>query len=214
MRKEPLVTENLYHVFTKSIEGYRIFRSNKNYERMVELMKYYIYYNPHIKFSKYIRLKNKQKVLEEIKRKKRLVDIVAYCIMPTHLHFILIQLVDMGISIYMKNLLNSYTRYFNINNNRKGPLWQGRFKSVLVKNDEYLLHLTRYIHLNPTSAGLVDNPEDWKYSSYNEYLGKSEGGICNFSPYLEIDPMSYRNFVEEWKEDQRSLSILKSLILE
>ena len=214
MRKEPLVTENLYHVFTKSIEGYRIFRSNKNYERMVELMKYYIYYNPHIKFSKYIRLKNKQKVLEEIKRKKRLVDIVAYCIMPTHLHFILIQLVDMGISIYMKNLLNSYTRYFNVNNNRKGPLWQGRFKNVLVKNDEYLLHLTRYIHLNPTSAGLVDNPEDWKYSSYNEYLGKSEGGICNFSPYLEIDPMSYRNFVEEWKEDQRSLSILKSLILE
>ena len=214
MRKEPLVTENLYHVFTKSIEGYRIFRSNKNYERMVELMKYYIYYNPHIKFSKYIRLKNKQKVLEEIKRKKRLVDIVAYCIMPTHLHFILIQLVDMGISIYMKNLLNSYMRYFNVNNNRKGPLWQGRFKNVLVKNDEYLLHLTRYIHLNPTSAGLVDNPEDWKYSSYNEYLGKSEGGICNFSPYLEIDPISYRNFVEERKEDQRSLSILKSLVLE
>jgi len=214
MRKEPLVTENLYHVFTKSIEGYRIFRSNKNYERMVELMKYYIYYNPHIKFSKYIRLKNKQKVLEEIKRKKRLVDIVAYCIMPTHLHFILIQLVDMGISIYMKNLLNSYTRYFNVNNNRKGPLWQGRFKNVLVKNDEYLLHLTRYIHLNPTSAGLVDNPEDWKYSSYNEYLGKSEGGICNFSPYLEVDPISYRNFVEERKEDQRSLSILKGLVLE
>jgi len=214
MRKDPLITGYFYHIFTKSIEGYKIFRSDKDYERIVELMEYYMYSNPHIKYSIYKRLKDKHKILEELKRKRRLVDIVAYCIMPTHLHFVLVQLVDMGISIYMKNLLNSYTRYFNINNNRKGPLWQGRFKNVSVKNDEYLLHLTRYIHLNPTSAGLVDNPEDWKYSSYDEYLGKNEEGVCNFSPYLEVDPISYRNFVEERKEDQRSLSILKGLILE
>ena len=214
MRKDPLINGHVYHVFTKSIAGYEIFRADKDYERMIELMKYYKYSKPHIKYSAYIKLKNKDKVIKELESKKRLVDIVAYCIMPTHLHFVLVQLVDKGITIYMKNILNSYTRYFNEKNNRKGPLWQSRFKSVLVENDEYLLHLTRYIHLNPTSSNLVNNPADWKYSSYNEYLGRVDERLCNFSSYLDIEPTFYKNFVEEWQEDQRSLAILKSMMLE
>ncbi len=214
IRKEPLLNNHLYHVFTKSIEGYKIFRSDKDYKRMVELMKFYSYHNPYMKFSTYLKLKNKDKAIKKLESKGFVVNIVAYCIMPTHLHLILVQLVDRGISIYMQNLLNSYTRYFNVNNKRKGPLWQGRFKSVLIENDEYLLHLTRYIHLNPTSAGLVDKPEDWKYSSYNEYLGKTDESLCKITPYLEIEPEAYKKFVEERKEEQRSLTILKKLILE
>jgi len=67
-----------------------------------------------------------------------------------------------GISLYMKNLLNSYTRYFNTKTKRKGPLWQGRFKSVLIKMDEQL-YLTRYIHLNPTSEDLVEKTSEIKH---------------------------------------------------
>ena len=114
----------------------------------------------------------------------------------------------------MKNLLNSYTRYFNTKTKRKGPLWQGRFKSVLIKTDEQLLHLTRYIHLNPTSEDLVERPEDWPYSSYNEYLRNSEEPLCSFSKYLDIEPKTYREFVESRKDYQKRLSEIKHLLLE
>ncbi len=117
--------------------------------------------------------------------------------MPTHLHLILAQLKDEGISLFMQNLLNSYTRYFNVKNERVGPLWQGRFKSILIQSDEQLLHLTRYIHLNPTSQNLVEKPEDWKYSSSNEYLWREDDVLCNFKENIKIDPNPYRKFVEE-----------------
>lgn len=112
----------------------------------------------------------------------------------------------------MKNILDSYTRYFNIKNKRKGPLWQGRFKSVLVENDEQLLHLTRYIHLNPTSDGLVNFPEDWFYSSYNEYLKRSDDKICNYSEHIYIDPEKYKEFVESRENYQKQLNVIKHLL--
>jgi putative transposase len=103
--------------------------------------------------------------------------------MPTHFHAILKQLSSDGISIMMRKILDSYSRYFNIKNKRKGPLWESRFNRIVLKSDDELLHLTRYIHLNPVTAYLVEKPEDWPFSSYNEYIGniKKEEGICNFS---------------------------------
>lgn len=216
MRKEPLVTGYLYHICTKSIAGYTIFRSDKDYSRMLAIMEYYSYESVPMKFSTYLRLgeKNRGCVWEELKSRGTLVDIVAYCIMPTHLHLVLCQLKDGGISRYMKNLLNSYTRYFNTKNRRKGPLWQGRFKSILVKTNEQLLHLTRYIHLNPTTDGLVDHPGMWPYSSYNEYIREEGVTLCSFEKYLEIDPKDYQNFVESRKDYQRDLAKIKDLLLD
>lgn len=109
----------------------------------------------------------------------------------------------------MKNLLDSYTRCFNTRYKRKGPLREGRSKSILVQTEEQLLHLTRYIHLNPTSGALVNEPHEWQYSSYNEFLNESTDSICNFSKYLEIIPKSYRTFVEERKDYQRELALIK-----
>jgi len=216
MRKEPLVTGYLYHICTKSIAGYTVFRSGKDYSRMLAIMEYYSYEGVPMKFSTYLRLgeKNRGCVWGELKSKGPVVDIVAYCIMPTHLHLVLRQLKDGGISGYMKNLLNSYTRYFNTKNHRKGPLWQGRFKSILVRTNEQLLHLTRYIHLNSTSEGLVEKPEDWPYSSYSEYVGNNENSLCSFSKYLDVVPEAYREFVKSRLDYQKGLSKIKDLILE
>ncbi|HHN65703.1 MAG TPA: hypothetical protein ENK09_10115 [Nitrospirae bacterium] len=213
MRRDPLVNDSVYHIFTKSISGYRIFRSQRDYNRMVEMIKFYRYEKPPFRFSAYINRINKDKFIAKyLADRDHLIEVIAYCLMPTHLHFILKQLKDNGISVFMKNLLDSYTRYFNTKNNRKGPLWQGRFKSVLVDDDERLLHLTRYIHLNPTSDELVEKPEDWKYSSYREYLGQSNDGICNYSDYLSIEPGDYREFVESRMDYQKELNILKHLL--
>jgi len=215
MRKAPLINGSIYHICTKSIAGYRIFRSTDDYSRMMEMIKFYSYEKPAVKFSIYQTMNDRDDFFKKyLSSKENLVEIIAYCIMPTHLHMALVQLKERGISIYMKNLLDSYTRYFNIKNERKGPLWQGRFKSVLVEGDEQLLHLTRYIHLNPTSDNLVEKTSDWPYSSYREYLGNNEEKICNFPPYMDIEPEHYKIFVEERRDYQKKLNEIKHLLLE
>lgn len=216
MRKTQLKTGCLYHICTKSIAGYRIFRNDDDYLRMTEMLRYYRYENPPLRFSVYEEYlkKNPTALASDLSKRDHLVGIVAYCIMPTHLHLVLAQLKEDGISTFMKNLLNSYTRYFNIKNNRKGPLWQGRFKSILIETDEQLLHLTRYIHLNPTSDSLVDKPQDWKYSSYREYINPTDDPICNYQPYFAINPETYKTFVEDSQDYQRRLSEIKHLLLD
>ncbi len=215
MRKEPLITGGIYHVFTKSIAGYRIFRKKGEYERMKELLWFYNKEKMPTRFSIFKRLKNKKEFYENyLNDKEEIVDIIAYCIMPTHLHILLKQLKPNGISIYMSNVLNSYTRYFNNKNKRRGPLWQSRFKSVMIKSDEQILHLTRYIHLNPVAEGLVDRPEEWLFSSYNEYIGTAAEQICNFSEHINLERQEYIEFVESRIDYQRKLSEIKALLLE
>ena len=216
-RRNPLLNGHIYHIFTKSIAGFKIFKSNLDYERIKNLFKYYRIQNAPLKYSAFVEIKNK----EEFNQNKNiateyLVEIIAYCCMTTHIHLILKQLKKDGISIFMGNVLNSYTRYFNNKTKRKGPLWESRFKNVVVESDEQLLHLTRYIHLNPTTANLVNEPHDWKFSSYKEFLGEiqEQERICNYSECLNIDPSDYKEFVTSRISIQQELSKIKGLCLE
>jgi len=215
MRKHPLVNGNFYHVYTKSIAGYEVFHAVADYYRMVYLMKFYAYENRPTKFSEFLKVKDKSVYADKyFQPADKTVDIIAYCFMPTHIHFLLVQKKDNGISAYMKNILDSYTRYFNNKSGRRGPLWQGRFKSAYVESDEHLLHLTRYIHLNPTSSKLVSNPEDWPFSSYNEYLQKAKYNVCDYVDYIDINPERYREFVASRKDYQAKLNEIKHLLFE
>lgn len=216
-RKIPLVENKIYHIVSKSIEKYRIFRNRKDYERMKELLKYYQVKNPPIKYSVYLEIKNKTKISHEsLLENEKLVEIIAYCLMPTHIHLILKQIAENGISIYMGRVLNSYAKYFNIKYKRKGLLWESRFKSVEVETTEQLYHLTRYIHLNPVTAYLVEKPEDWHFSSYKEFTDKVNDNekVCNFEEYLDIDKKEYRDFVISRIDYQRELDEIKRLLLE
>ena len=183
--------------------------------------RYYRASSPDMRFSKFLELfaktKNTGFKASSIPSKdERLVDIVAYCLMPTHMHFILKQLKEGGISRFMANVQNSYSRYFNLKYDRNGPLWGGRFKNVLIDSQEYFSHLTCYIHLNPVSAGLTKRPEDWEFSSYREYCGRisSEEAICSHDQLLDMDHLEYQRFVEARIEDQRELGEIKHLLLE
>lgn len=222
-RKEALVEEKIYHIFNKSIAGFKIFNNEAEYSRIIAILRYYQIAKP-IRFSDFVRFNRiNENNLEDflrkhLKDKDRIVDIIAYCIMPTHIHLILRQLKGKGISIFMSNILNSYARYFNTLHKRKGPLWEGSFKSVLLETDEQLLHLTRYIHLNPVTAYLVDSPESWNFSSYKEYLSETNDDtinkICNFTGLIDMTPVSYRKFVEDRIFYQRDLAKIKNLILD
>lgn len=96
-----------------------------------------------------------------------------------------------------------------------GPLWEGRFKSVIITSSDILLHVTRYIHLNPVTACLVDDPVLWQGSSYKEYIisGMNEG-ICSFRDTIEMKPDTYKKFVEERADYQRELARIKDVIFE
>jgi len=212
--EELLATGEVYHIYSKSIAGFVIFNNESEFSRIINLIKYYKLEKPPTKFSYFINHTEGGNLICD--NGDNLIDIIAYCIMPTHIHLILKQTKDNGISIFMRKVLDSYTRYFNTKHDRKGPLWESRFKRVFVKTDEQLLHLTRYLHLNPVTAYLVDKPEKWHASSYKEYLFEVVKGdeICNYSGILEIDPLDYKKFVEDRISYQRELAKIKDLILE
>lgn len=221
-RKVQLVVGEIYHIYNTSIAGFNIFNSNREYSRIKNMIKYYQVENMPLRFSDFIGLENVKKdgfnnhFISASKGKDKLVQIIAYCTMPTHLHLILKQLIKDGISTSIGNILNSYSRYFNTKHRRKGPLWEGKFKNVLVKTDEQLLHLTRYIHLNPVTEHLVDKPEDWPDSSYREYLlrVKDNERICEYDDLLDIKPTSYKKFVDDRISYQRDLAKIKRILLE
>ena len=211
------VTGEIYHVFTKSIAGFRIFNDADEFLRIKEIS---CYYNQKDLSMKYSRFKQLQEKLDlKSKRKptnEHIVNIIAYCFMPTHIHLILKQLEDNAISVYMNNILNSYTRYFNIRHKRKGPLWEGRFKKVRVVSDEQLLHLTRYIHLNPVTSNLIKEPEQWGASSYQEYLNKCDEAqrMTSFEDILDISPKEYQEYVQERKDYQKELKAIKDMLFD
>jgi putative transposase len=218
MRRDSLVVGQVYHVFTRSIAEYKIFNNEREYSRIREVISYYQHEKPDIRFSEFIELESdaQRHKKESFSGKDKLVEIIAYCIMPTHVHLVLKQLRENGISTFIGNVLNSYTRYFNTKHKRKGPLWESRFKNVLVETDEYLLHLTRYIHLNPVTAALVNKPEDWDFSSYGEYLlnAPEASRLCSFESVINMKPGLYKGFVEDRIAYQRELAKIKALLLD
>lgn len=219
-RKIPLITDQVYHILSRSIAQYEIFNNKDDYMRVQRLLKYY-QFNFDWKFSDFINLdivgKNgfyqSLEVLSD--NKEKYVQIIAYCLMPTHIHLILKQLKNDGISKYFGNILNSYTRYFNSKHRRKGPLWEEKFKNILITNDDQLFHLTRYIHLNPVTALLTNKPEKWLFSSYGEYMRIKEWpAMCDYQDILDIQPKSYRKFVNDRISYQKELAKIKASLLD
>lgn len=216
-RRIPLINGEIYHIFTKSIAGFKIFNSPDDFRRMLNTLIFYQAEETPCKLSLFLKRQasaDSKPALESASRK--IVEIIAYCIMPTHIHLILKQIEDNGISKYVNLILKSYSKYFNEKHKRKGPLWESRFKNILVETEEQFLHLTRYIHLNPSTAFLVNEPANWDFSSYGEYTRILEGNkkICNFLNYLSMDIFSYADFVKDFIDYERTLSKIKHLVLD
>jgi len=214
-RRDPLITGYYYHIYVRSIAGFVVFNNSYEYRAIIEIIDLCKYVDFQMKYSKYKMLtdNSQKRYLKEMKESsKKLVDIVSYCLMPTHIHLLLKQEIEGGISKFMNRVLNSYSKRFNKAHKRNGPLWASRFKSVLVSSDEQLLHLTRYIHLNPSSAGLIKKPEEWKYSSYSGFISKQQS-IIN-PKIIDMIPKEYRRFVEDRKEYQKQLSKIKSVLID
>jgi len=133
----------------------------------------------------------------------------AYCLLSNHYH-LLLETPHGNLSQIMRHINGAYTTYFNVKRKRAGHLFQGRFKAILVEAGEYALELSRYIHLNPVRAGMVTRPEEYRWSSYNSYIGqgtafswlKMETVLDYFSNSAKEAKQKYRSFVEDLLEKE------------
>lgn len=139
--------------------------------------------------------------------------------MPNHFHFLLRQKLDNGISKFVGNFANSYTRFFNLRNKkREGPLFQGIFKSVHIEDNELLLYIQRYIHLNPVVSYVVatEDLENYEWSSLKEYLGEVERAICDKELVLNqfSSIKNYKKFLCSQIDYAKKLKEIEHLLLE
>jgi len=173
-REIPFLQNNYFHVYNRGNNYCKIFFAEKNYKFFLK------------------------RLLAIFDNR---INLAAYCLMPNHYHLLVKIIEDNYLEKAMQRLSTSYTKAINKQNGRVGHLFQGRYKAKLVPNNEYLLHLSRYIHLNPVRGGLVDNPEDWEHSSYCDYISG------NNAEYLDKDIIldqikDYAEFVNSYQEEQ------------
>jgi len=208
-----------YHLFNRSSARTIIFNNRQDFINMRRRVEYYQSCHTPLSFQHIARQAQKRNenidsLLAGIRATTNpKVGIVAYCLMPTHIHFLLEQFVDNGIVNFMGLIQNSYAKYFNTKFLRYGPLWGGRFGARHVSSMEDLFHLTRYIHLNPVTSSFVDRPESWEFSSYPEYIGtiRDEKRICSTNIF-SIKEKEYQKAVEEEIITQCNLKKIKDCL--
>ena len=145
-----------------------------------------------------------EKFLAYIKKAKEKSEfaIYAYCLMTNHIH-ILLKSETEEIGNIIRRITVGYAQYHNIQNGRTGHLFQNRFKSEVVDSDEYFLTVLRYIHQNPTKAGIVKNMKNYKWSSYNEYINNKKTAIIETGFALSYfkDFKEFTKYMEEKNVD-------------
>lgn len=172
-KNPPLLSGNYYHFYNRGVNREKIFFKKRNWRFFLQRMRHYF--------------------------KPEFLDILAYCLMPNHYHMLVYLKTNEVSKVVMQPFGTSYTKAINSQQKRVGPLYQGPFRARHVNREEYLAHVSRYIHLNPVRAGLVSGPADWEYSSYGDYVGLRKGTLPKMGKVLEpFDSRDgYRRFVEE-----------------
>jgi len=217
-RKVVLANGEFYHVFNRSINNQPIFVNKRDCQRFIDLLFFY-QKNPKIRFSHFMNLPLKERVsvFEQLNKNKKLAEISAFVLMPNHFHLLLQQKEQDGISLLLSRLTNSFTRYYNTKNNRKGDLFESVFKAVRVETEEQLIHLSRYIHINPVVSFVVDekNLISYPFSSFPAYL-KGESLFLDLKPVLTHfkNPQNYKKFVFDQIDYGKELEKIKHLLLE
>ena len=181
--------DNIYHLYNRGVNRANIFSSNDNYVFLLRKVKSLV--------------------------KELPLTIIAYCLMPNHYHFVIRQDGEIPLSEFIGRLFKTYMQAYNKQQGRTGPLFGGRFRAVHVDSDEYLLHLCRYVHLNPVAAGLVTEPGDWLYSNYLEWSEQRRGTLVDraFVKACFSTPEAYVEFVQAEISD-KVVQRLKPYLLE
>lgn len=201
------IENSYYHIYNRGIEKREIFIDHKDYGVFLSLLKRYLM--PWKAEINKVRPRHRIDLHDKI-------QLVSYCLMPNHFHLMVKQFTKDAIIEFMRALANSYVLYFNTRYERIGPLFQGRYKAVLIENDPYFLHLTRYIHTNPLDIGFTRSDlVNYRYSSYRDFIGKRKTEWIHSMEVLNYfkspqkitsqDTLSYQSFVEDSIEDSKEI---------
>lgn len=210
IRNEPFFTHVYYHIYNKTIERRSIFDTYIIADYFYSLLWYYRSdFENKPCYSRYRSLSFSHQVFLNKKINKTQyfrVSIGAYCFMPNHFHLLLRQERNKGISQYIADCVNGITRYYNGISRRKGPIFLSNFRARAIYTEKELLHVSRYIHLNPTTSKYITigNLANYEWSSYRFYVDKS---LTNrlITPIYISSCKQYREFVEKNVEYQQKL---------
>lgn len=192
------IKDGYYHVYNRGVEKRTIFQDEQDYKVFLRYLKEALEppQNPKIRAVSFtLKGESFKGIPKQSKNFYKSIELIAFCLMPNHFHLLLKQLDTRSIEIFTRSLMTRFAMYFNKRYRRVGSLFQGPYKAANVENDEYLLHLSRYIHRNPLS---VNRPLLPSYSSYAAYLDKQN------IPWLK--PQIVLSFFH-----QKSLPILKKI---
>ncbi|MEA3463675.1 MAG: transposase [Patescibacteria group bacterium] len=212
MRKIKFQNNYYYHIYNRGVDKRDVFMDEKDFVRFIRSIREFNTINPI--GSLYQKEKHSGSTASEAV--EPLVEIITYCLNPNHYHLILKQLTENGISEFIRRLSGGYTWYFNFKNNRSGTLFQGKFKSIHINTDSYLLWLSGYINGNP-EIHKIAKAENYKWSSYPDYLGKRDGTLCNKNIILKDfkNIQEYKNLVNIIiRESRQRKDDIKKYLLE
>jgi len=219
-RRFVFATDQYYHVFNRGIARQPTFLTYTDYKQALLTLSYYLALHPPMKLSRWkeLSMKLRDQVLERIyENRDRHVDLISFVLMPNHFHMLVKQHTDGGVTRFMNQFANSYTRYFNTKRHRLGPLFQGIFKAVIIETIEQLLHVSRYIHLNPVVSHVIAEEELDRYpwSSFPQYLNRKSPFLDTLPVLSEfISPDAYRTFVHDQIDYGETLEKVKHLCLD
>lgn len=178
MPREPriLLSQSYYHVMTRGNNKMSVFREAGDFQRYSDLIARF--------------------------KAERPFDLFHYTLMPNHTHFLVRTKAATDFAIFMKQLELAYFHVFRKRYGWTGHLWQGRYKTQPVGKDAYFLQCGKYVELNAPRAGLVDDPADWRWTSYHHYAGGRRDPLITDDPFyhglgasLEARQAAYRQLV-------------------
>ena len=204
MRKTIFANGEYYHIYNRGVDKRSVFLNEKDYDRFLVCLQEFNRPDPiGSLYEKHIRDEKGSSTPMGVELPK-LVEIIAYCLNSNHYHLILKQISEKGVEKFMHKVSTGYTNYFNRKCERSGALFQGRFKSIHVDSNEYLLYLSAYVNRNNfihsynSKGSSTPLGEEWKYCSAADYIGKRNGTLCNKSIILDqFKDGEYEEFLDK-----------------
>lgn len=191
--------DSYYHVYNRGVAKQDIFREPEDYATFLHLFKRHLSYEiPADKYGRpHAKLNND-------------IELLAFCLMPNHFHLLAYNITEKGLPNLMRRTMTAYSMYFNKRYKRVGTLFQDTYKASRITEEPYLMHISRYIHLNPQD--LNQSFEEYPYSSYTYYTGKRSAKWLNTDKVLGLygnNTKSYAKFVKDYEANRQEIQFIK-----
>lgn len=196
------IEDGYYHIYNRGVHGQNIFIHSTDYAAFLNIFKRHL--------SNKAAQDNNRRTLPHYKGQ---VELLAYCLMPSHFHLLVYNVQQEGITRLMRSLTTAYSLYFNKSHHRKGSLFETTYKAKFIADEPYLWHISRYIHLNPQDIGA--KYELYPYSSYPYYIAKKKAEWLKPQRILDMhneELDNYPGFVKDYETMRSELHDLKKYL--